>query len=168
MPYGSCIEHDAQIDSCLKRRKTMNQLTRFDTSALNRALVGFDRIFDNFESRFANQINNNYPPYNVVRFSENNYGITLAIAGFKKEEVSVEVDQDQLVIRGEKQEHEDENSEYLHRGLALRNFERRFTIAEHVEVVKAEIKHGLLTIGLERKIPEALLPRKIEVKQLTD
>lgn len=146
----------------------MNQLTRFDTAALNRALVGFDRIFDNFESRFANQISNNYPPYNVIRHNENSYGIVVAVAGFDKNEITVEVDQDQLVIRGEKASQEESSFDYLHRGLALRNFERRFTIAEHVEVLKAEIKNGLLTIELERKIPEALLPRKIEVKHITD
>lgn len=146
----------------------MNQLTRFDTAALNRALVGFDRLFDNFEARFANQITSNYPPYNVVRYSENSYGITVAVAGFDKHEIHVEVDQDQLVIRGEKTDQSDSSLDYLYKGLALRNFERRFAIAEHVEVVKAEIKNGLLSIELKRNIPEALLPRKIEVVELKD
>jgi molecular chaperone IbpA len=146
----------------------MNQLVRFDTSALNRALVGFDRIFDDFESRFANQINSNYPPYNIEKVAENTYDIVIAVAGFAKDEVSVEVDQDQLIIRGEKSKSETATTEYLHRGLAFRDFERRFTLAEHMEVVKAETKDGLLKIQLERKVPEALLPRKIEVKQLKD
>lgn len=146
----------------------MNQLTRFDTAALNRALVGFDRLFDNFEARFANQITSNYPPYNVVRYNENSYGITVAVAGFDKDEIHVEVDQDQLVIRGEKNDQSDGSLDYLYKGLALRNFERRFAIAEHVEVVKAEIKNGLLSIELKRNIPEALLPRKIEVVELKD
>ena len=145
----------------------MNQLTRFDTAALNRALVGFDRLFDNFESRFANQISSNYPPYNVIRYTENIYGIVVAVAGFGKDEITVEVDQDQLVIRGQKSA-DDYNCEFLYKGLAFRDFERRFAIAEHVEVVKAEIKNGLLSIELERKVPEALLPRKIEVIQIKD
>lgn len=146
----------------------MNQLVRFDTSALNRAFVGFDRLFDDFESRFANQISNNYPPYNIEKVAENTYDIVIAVAGFAKHEVTVEVDQDQLVIRGEKARTADSATEYLHRGLAFRDFERRFTLAEHMEVIKAETKDGLLKIQLERKVPEALLPRKIEVKQLKD
>ena len=148
----------------------MNALTRFDTQALNRALVGFDRIFDNFETRFANQINQNYPPYNIEKLADNLYGITIAVAGFSKEEVTVEVDQDQLIVRGEKASVQDTDKfpEYLHRGLALRDFERRFTLAEHMEVVKAETKNGLLLIQIERRVPEALLPRKIEVIEIKD
>ena len=126
----------------------MNSLTRFDTAALNRALVGFDRIFDNFESRFASQINNNYPPYNIEKVGENLYDIVIAIAGFDREEVSVEIDQDQLVVRGQKNSRSPE-PEYLHRGLALRDFERRFTLAEHMEVVRAETKNGLLSIQIQ-------------------
>lgn len=144
----------------------MNAVTRFDTQALNRALVGFDRIFDNFETRFANQINNNYPPYNIEKVAENLYDIVIAVAGFDKHEVSVEVDQDQLVIKGEKATDQQPAPEYLHRGLAFRDFERRFTLAEHMEVGKAEIKNGLLSIQIERKVPEALLPRKIEVLEV--
>lgn len=146
----------------------MNALTRFDTAALNRALVGFDRIFDNFESRFANQINQNYPPYNIEKVGENLYDIVIAVAGFDKSEVTVEVDQDQLIVRGEKSIKQEPAPEYLHRSLAFRDFERRFTLAEHMEVVKAETKNGLLSIQLERRVPEALLPRKIEVVELKD
>lgn len=142
------------------------QLVRFDTAALNRALVGFDRIFDNFENRFANQINQNYPPYNIEKVAENLYDIVVAVAGFEKSEISVEIDQDQLVIKGEKSSLNSPAPEYLHRGLALRDFERRFTLAEHMEVIKAEIKNGLLMIQIERKVPEALLPRKIEVLEI--
>ena len=147
----------------------MNALTRFDTNSLNKALVGFDRIFDNFETRFANQINQSYPPYNIEKIGENNYQIVLAVAGFSREEVSVEVDQDQLIIRGEKAEPlldatgNHKEIEYLHRGLAFRNFERRFTLAEHMEIETAEMKDGLLSIWISRKVPEALLPRKIEI-----
>jgi molecular chaperone IbpA len=144
----------------------MNQLTRFDTTALNRALVGFDRIFDNFETRFANQINQNYPPYNIEKVAENLYDIVVAVAGFEKNEITVEIDQDQLIIRGEKPTEQNPATEYLHRGLAFRDFERRFTLAEHMEVVKAEIKNGLLQVQIERKVPEALLPRKIEVLEV--
>lgn len=146
----------------------MNAITRFDTQALNRALVGFDRIFDNFETRFANQINQNYPPYNIEKVAENLYDIVIAVAGFSKEEVTVEIDQDQLIVRGEKSTAQEATSEYLHRGLAFRDFERRFTLAEHMEVIKAETKNGLLMIQIERRVPEALLPRKIEVIEIKD
>ena len=146
----------------------MNAITRFDTQALNRALVGFDRIFDNFETRFANQINQNYPPYNIEKVAENLYDIVIAVAGFSKEEVTVEIDQDQLIVRGEKSTAQEATPEYLHRGLAFRDFERRFTLAEHMEVIKAETKNGLLMIQIERRVPEALLPRKIEVIELKD
>lgn len=144
----------------------MTSLNRFDANALNRALVGFDRIFENFETRFANQINQNYPPFNIERVDDNLYDIVIAVAGFDKSEVSVEVEQEQLVIRGEKESVQDSATEYLHRGLALRDFERRFHLAEHMEVVKAEIKNGLLIIQVERKIPEALLTRKIDIVEV--
>lgn len=150
----------------------MNGLTRFDTNALaqlNRALVGFDRIFDNIETRYANSsASSNYPPYNIEKITENLYDIVVAVAGFEKSEINVEVDQDQLVIRGEKVEVDKPLPEYLHRGLAFRDFERRFTLAEHMEVVKAEIKNGLLTVQIERKVPETLLPRKIEIIEIKD
>jgi len=139
----------------------MNQLARFDTQALNRALVGFDRIFNDMEARYANQANN-YPPYNIVKSGDNSYVIEIAVAGFDKNEVTIEVDQDQLIVRGEKLQQET-SPEYLHRGLALRDFERRFTLAEHMEVEKAETRNGLLMIHIERRVPEALLPRKIEI-----
>ncbi len=141
----------------------MNALTRFDTAALNRALVGFDRIFDNFESRFANQINQNYPPYNIVKINDNLYSVTVAVAGFGKDDVTVSVDQDQLIITGKKPGDADE-TEYLHRGLAFREFERRFTLAEHMEVLSAEMKDGLLTVQIERKIPEAMKPKTIAIE----
>lgn len=147
----------------------MTRLTTLDTSALNnlnRALVGFDRIFDNFETRFASQINQNYPPYNVEKVAENLYDIVIAVAGFEKSEITVEVDQDQLIISGEKSAAQDNAVEYLHRGLAFRNFERRFTLAEHMKVIKAEIKNGLLQIQIERKVPEELKPRLIEVVEV--
>ena len=143
----------------------MNALTRFDTTALHRALVGFDRIFDNFESRFANQINQNYPPYNIIKTGDNSYTVEIAVAGFTTDEITVEVDQDQLIVSGRKSEQETESA-YLHRGLAYRDFERRYTLAEHMEVIKAETKNGLLMIEIERKVPEALLPRKIEVLEV--
>jgi len=144
----------------------MTQLTRFDANSLNRALIGFDQLFDTFEARFANQLATNYPPYNIEKVSENLYDIVIAVAGFEKSEVTVEVEGDQLTIRGEKAVSADPQPEYLHRGLAFRDFERRFTLADHMEVIKAEIKNGLLLIQLERRVPEALKARKIDIEEI--
>lgn len=144
----------------------MTQLQRFDTNALNRALVGFDTLFDDFEARFANQISQNYPPYNIEKIAENLYDIVVAVAGFGKEEITVEIEGDQLTIRGEKSVSADPQPEYLHRGLAFRDFERRFTLADHMEVIKAEIKNGLLVVRLERIVPEAMKARKIDILEI--
>lgn len=144
----------------------MTQLRTIDTAALahlNRALVGFDRIFND---RFFETRTTNYPPYNILKYEENSYGIEVAIAGFSKEEITVEIEQDQLTIRGTNMVTENRQVEYLHRGLAARDFEQVFTLAEYMEVKGAEIKDGLLTIKIERIIPDALLPRQIEVVEV--
>jgi molecular chaperone IbpA len=142
----------------------MTQLVRFDTNALNRALLGYDIIFENFEQRFANQINNNYPPFNVLKRGENLYEIQIAVTGFSPDEVSVVVEQNQLVVRGESQDEEDLGLNWLHRGLARRDFTRSFALAEHMEVGEGRIKNGVLTIELARLIPEYLKPRAVNIK----
>ena len=142
----------------------MNQLVRFDTSALNRALLGFDQLFDNFEQRFANQINNNYPPYNIIKHDENTYEIEVAVTGFSENEVTVEIDQNQLVVKGHRVREDNDEGVYLHRGLAARDFTRSWTLAEHMEVGEGCIKNGVLTIELKRVIPEALKPRVLKLK----
>ena len=144
----------------------MTQLTRFDPQALSRALVGFDRMFDDMERRFASQHSVNYPPYNIAKVSENLYDISIAVTGFEKNEVSVQVESNELTIRGERKHSDAPEPEYLHRGLALRDFERTFTLAEHMKVLKAEIKNGILLIQLEREIPEALKPRVIDIVEI--
>jgi molecular chaperone IbpA len=144
----------------------MTQLTRFDPQALSRALVGFDRMFDDMERRFASQHSVNYPPYNIAKVSENLYDISIAVTGFEKNEVSVQVEANELTIRGERKPSDTPEPEYLHRGLALRDFERTFTLAEHMKVLKAEIKNGILLIQLEREIPEALKPRVIDIVEI--
>jgi len=147
----------------------MTQLVRFDTNTLNtlnRALIGFDDVFSNFERRFANQVTNNYPPYNLVKISDNLYQIDIAVTGFRKEEVAVTVESNELTIRGERNRDDDAAVEYLHRGLALRDFERTFTLAEHMKVRSASISNGILHIELEREIPEELKPRVIDVVEI--
>ena len=106
----------------------MNALARFDTSALNRALVGFDRMFDNFETRFANQLNTNYPPYNVIKTDEDTYFVELAVAGFNEEELDVSLSNRVLTIKGERKRDADAEWQYLHRGIASRDFERTFPL----------------------------------------
>ena len=140
----------------------MTQLRTVDAAALaglSRALVGFDRYFN-----VPQHVNGNYPPHNIVKYSENFYGIEVAVAGFSKDEVTVEVDQDQLTIRGIKNRPDEDTVEYLHRGLAARDFEQTFTLAEYMNVTGAEVKDGMLKIVIERIVPEALKPRQIEVK----
>jgi molecular chaperone IbpA len=145
----------------------MTQLTRFDTAALNRALIGFDRMFDDMERRFANQVtNSNYPPYNIAKLGDNRYQIDIAVTGFTKEEVAVTVEANELTIRGDRTREEDTDVEFLHRGLALRDFERTFTLAEHMKVLTASVKNGILHIEIEREIPEALKPRVIDVVEI--
>jgi len=144
---------------------TQTQLARMDTAALNKALIGFDRIFNTMERNWANSVNSNYPPYNLERKGEV-YKITLAVAGFDRSEIDISVDQDQLIISGDKNSIPSDNElEVLHKGIGLRSFERTFTLSEHMEVKSAEIKNGLLTVVIERVVPEALLPRKIQIKE---
>lgn len=143
----------------------MNALARFDTSALNqlnRALVGFDRMFTDFE-RIAGTPAGNYPPYNVIKTAEDSYIIEVAVAGFSMEEIDVELNNNQLTITGKRKREDDASYEYLHRGLANRDFVRQFTLADHVEVNSASIKDGILVVSLQRIIPEALKPRKIAI-----
>ena len=144
----------------------MNQLARFDTTALNRALIGFDTLFNDLENRFANQIQTNYPPHNIVKFDNDNYEIQIAVSGFDKDEVTIEVADNQLTIKGEHVEVEAETTVYLYRGLASRNFTRVFPLAEHIVVGDAVIKNGILKIALQRVLPEALKPRLITIKEV--
>jgi len=140
----------------------MTQLRTIDTAALaqlSKALVGFDRYFT-----APHHQNGNYPPHNIVKYSDDSYGIEVAVAGFSKDEVTVEVDQDQLTIRGVKTQLNESQVEYLHRGLAARNFEQTFTLAEYMEVRGARVENGMLQIDIQRLVPEALKPRRIEIK----
>jgi molecular chaperone IbpA len=138
------------------------QLRTIDTAALaqlSKALVGFDRYFS-----APHHQNGNYPPHNIVKYDDTHYGIEVAVAGFSKEEVTVEVDQDQLTIRGVKNRPDEGTVEYLHRGLAARDFEQTFTLAEYMIVGGAKVDNGMLQIDIQRVVPEALKPRQIEVK----
>jgi molecular chaperone IbpA len=150
----------------LYKEKIMTQLRTIDAAALahlSRALIGFDRIFNNIESRGTNS-NINYPPFNIIKFDDTHYEIEIAVAGFAKTDIAVEVDQDQLIIKGYKPEIEINDSQYIHRGLAARNFERAFTIPQYMEVGEVSLTNGILHVKLTLIVPEALKPRRIEVK----
>lgn len=147
----------------------MNQLARFDTAALanlNKALIGFDRLFSDVERRYANSAQNNYPPCNIYRTSDTDYVVEMAVTGFSKDEITVEVDQNELVIKAETSAAPTDPStvEYIHRGLAARNIEKRFGLTEHMEVGEAKVANGLLTVYIKLIVPEAPKPRQIEVK----
>jgi molecular chaperone IbpA len=137
----------------------------FDLSPLYRSTVGFDRlasILDQVTSAAESQ--NTYPPYNIEKTGENAYRITLAVAGFSDDELTIEAKEGQLVVTGRKAEAEDKAT-VLHRGIATRAFERRFQLADHVRAVEAVTENGLLHIDLVREVPEALKPRKIEISR---
>lgn len=141
----------------------MNHLRTINTADLanlSRALVGFDRYFN------TQAQNSNYPPHNIVKYSDDTYAIEVAVAGFTKEEITVEVDQDQLTIRGvmNRPNQSTGQIEYLHRGLAARDFEQTYTLAEYMIVRGAKVDNGMLQIDIQRVVPEALKPRQIEIK----
>lgn len=136
---------------------------RIDYSPLYRSTVGFDRIFSLLDQSVQNETNS-YPPYNIERTGENAYRITMAVAGFGGDELNVETKNHTLHVRGEKKaEVASDTREILHRGIAARNFERRFQLAEYVEVAGASMENGLLHIELKRELPEAMKPRTIAI-----
>ncbi len=142
-----------------------NQLARLD--AINRALIGFDTMFDQMERRFANSVSNNYPPHNILKTGENQYEIQIAVTGFKKDEINVTVEDNVLIIKGESQTtNESTDMVYIHRGLATRDFVKEFPLAEYIEVVGAETQNGMLSIKLVRNIPESAKPKVIDIVEV--
>ena len=133
----------------------------FDFSPFRRSTVGFDRLFDLLENSAAGQATDNYPPFDLIQIDENHYRISLAVAGFKPEDIEITAQQNVLLVSGRKTE--DPDSGYIHRGIATRSFERRFGLADHVQVREADLKDGMLSIDLVREIPEAMKPRRIDI-----
>ena len=127
-----------------------------------RTTVGFDRLFDMMDESLRFEPQDNYPPCNIVRTGEDAYRISLAVAGFKPEQINVTVHQNMLTISGRVPEKQDQ-AEYVYRGIAARPFERRFSLADFVEVKHASFEDGLLQIELERQVPESMKPRKIDI-----
>ena len=132
-----------------------------DFSPLYRSVVGFDRLAQLLETASVDQASG-YPPYNIERTDENAYRVEIAVAGFRPEELNIEVKENLLTVQGRKAANEAERR-FLHRGLAERDFERRFQLADYVVVTEASLADGLLSISLRRELPEALKPRRIEI-----
>jgi molecular chaperone IbpA len=136
---------------------------RIDYSPLYRSAVGFDRLFQLLDAAASQDSATGYPPYNIERTDEDNYRVEIAVAGFKPEELNIEVNNGVLTVQGRKAANDAGDRRYLYRGLAERNFERRFQLADHVVVDGADLADGLLTIALRRELPEQLKPRTIPI-----
>ena len=139
---------------------------RIDFGPFHRFTVGFDEIFDTL-ARSHEQLassNVNYPPYNILKYDTNNFALEVAVAGFELDEIDVGLEGNNLTITGQKKEREDGNQvEYVHRGISTRSFKRTIPLGDHILVKDAVIKNGMLTVKLEREIPEAMKPRKIAI-----
>jgi molecular chaperone IbpA len=144
-----------------------NQLSlrSFDIPKLHRYGVGLDRMFDRFDEILRSNASQaaGYPPYNMIKYSDDSYAIELAVAGFKPGEISMEVKENVLTIEGKQPAVVDDTKEFIHRGISGRDFSRAFTLAEHVEVLGASQENGILTVTFERRVPEEKKPRKIEI-----
>ncbi len=134
----------------------------FDLTPIWRSTVGFDRLVDLIDDSLRLAGEDNYPPYNIARTGEDNYRISLALAGFKPEEIAVTAEQNMLTVEGRKAEKDDR--EYLYQGISGRPFRRQFNLADYVEVKGASFEDGLLQVDLVRELPEAMKPRRIEIK----
>jgi molecular chaperone IbpA len=142
----------------------------FNTTRFNHSLIGFDKLLDRLASAervFDSRVN--YPPYNLEQIDEDNFRITLAVAGFTANDIDITLNNSKLTVKGSTnhESKEYESKAYIHRGLASRNFERSFLLADHVIITGANMENGLLTLDLKYEMPEALKPRKIEINQPT-
>jgi molecular chaperone IbpA len=142
----------------------MNMRSAFDFSPYRRSTVGFDRLFDMLENSSFGASQENYPPFDLIKKGDNDYCIQLAVAGFKADEIDITAQQNVLVVSGRKNEESEEKSnDFIYRGIANRSFERRFALADHIQVRGADLKDGMLSIELVREIPEAMKPKKINI-----
>ena len=141
----------------------MTRLTTLDLPSFHRATIGFDRMFDELERTFANSQSNGYPPYNIAQINDDEYMISLAVAGFGMDNLDVTKEQNILRIEGTAPKG-GENVNYLHKGIGGRSFRREFTLADHVEVVSAGLELGMLNVHLKREVPKELQPTKSAIK----
>lgn len=134
----------------------------FDFTPYRRSMIGYDRLFDMLEKTTGQQPTEGYPPFDIERIGDDHFRIMIAVAGFRPDEVEVESHGATLTVRGKKAE-ENGQRQWLHRGIAARAFERRFELADYIQVQAADLKDGLLVIDLRREVPEAMKPRKIAI-----
>lgn len=144
----------------------MTRLTTLDLPSFYKATVGFDNMFEDMEKAFANQTSGGYPPYNIVQLTDNEYIISLAVAGFSMEDLELTKEKNQLHISGSSPKG-DETIKYLYKGIGGRSFRREFALAEHIDVMSANLENGMLNIHLKRTVPEELQPKKIEIQNGT-
>ena len=139
-------------------------MNTIDFTPLYRSTIGFDRLANMLDNAMRSEVSpGGYPPYNIEVLEDDRYSITLAVAGFEKSDIDIDVEKGVLTVRGKKGD--DVQRNYLYQGIANRAFERKFNLADHVEVTGARLNNGLLTIDLVKEIPEAMKPRKIEISQ---
>jgi molecular chaperone IbpA len=138
-------------------------LRSLDIPSIHKFAVGFDNMFDELLRNTSQQASTNYPPYNVIKHSEDKFTIELAVAGFKEGDINVQIEKNQLTVTGDQATELNNEREYLHRGISARNFTRVWTLADNVEVKGAEVANGILTISLERYVPEEQKPKKIAI-----
>ncbi|WP_342640235.1 Hsp20 family protein [Rhodoligotrophos ferricapiens] len=137
--------------------------TAFDFAPLFRSSVGFDRMLDSLESASRVAPIDNWPPYDIVKLGEDDYRISMAVAGFTRDDLTITQEQNMLMVAGQRSSNDEANGQYLHHGIASRAFQRRFELADHVKVVGASLVNGLLTIDLKRELPEEMKPRRIAI-----
>mgnify|MGYP001171629429 FL=1 len=140
----------------------MTRLTTLDLPSIHRHFVGFDSMFNEMDRLFENSKSQGYPPYNIAQINENEYMISLAVAGFSMDNLEITKDKNTLKIEGTAPKG-DESVNYLHKGIGGRSFRREFTLAEHVDVANANLELGMLNIHLKREVPEELQPKKIKI-----
>lgn len=137
-------------------------MTTFDFSPFYRSFIGFDHLASLMDAAARNEKQPAYPPYNIEMTGEDQYCITMAVAGFTEQELSIDTEHNTLLVRGQKAA-KDESRRFVHQGIAERNFERKFQLSDYIKVTGAQLENGLLHISLVREVPEALKPRKIEI-----
>lgn len=142
---------------------TSFNIRTLDLPAFHRHAIGFDQLFEQMERTFANSRADNYPPHNVAKLDDTHFVVEVAVAGFKQDEIDVELKDGVLIVKGEKVKTEDSTVEYLHKGISARNFNRSFTLAENVEVRGATVENGILAVALELIVPEEKQPKKIAI-----
>jgi molecular chaperone IbpA len=135
----------------------------YDFAPLWRSSIGFDRVFDQINNTELLEGQDNYPPYDIVRTGEETFRISLALAGFSPDDITITAQQNLLTVAGRKTSNQKADQDYLYQGISARAFERKFSLADHVEIESAALENGLLQIELARKVPEAMKPRRVEI-----